>query len=59
MQSLELIGLCKAQKIGNSLYLVIPSQEAQELKIEQGREFTIYYDADTKSFHYKPKEVSA
>ena len=51
----ELVGLCKAQKIGNSVYLLAPSDVVDRLTIEQGDEFEIRFDPGTKVILYKPK----
>ena len=55
----ELVGLCRAQKIGNSLYLLVPSDVVARLEIGQGREFEIRYDSQTKAIIYKRKEVAS
>jgi len=59
MALLELVGLCKVQRTGNSLYLVIPSDIVDRLKIKQGRDFEIRYDPQTQTIVYKPKEVAS
>jgi len=51
----ELVGLCKAQKIGNSIYLLVPSEVVDHAHIKQGKEFEIRYNRQAVTIFYRPK----
>ena len=50
---------CKVQRIGHSLYLLIPSELAEDQKVKPGARFGVFKDPKNGAIVYKPKEDPA
>jgi antitoxin component of MazEF toxin-antitoxin module len=55
--AIEVIDVCRAQKIGDSLYVLLPAQLARRLETNPGDEFQVNFDNRNQTISYKPKET--